>query len=608
MYHSSRFSKPACPKSTFMPWKWLQSRETGSPIQTGETSKITKTFYSSVKAVNSWDPNRNTDHCHHGGIFNFDFSADGSVLVAACERQSILMFDPFNGKLVGHKDNAHQDCVNCVRFLDTRTFATCSDDSTVALWDVRNLQQRIRTLEGHSNWVKNIDYASSLGLLVTSGFDGSVYTWDINNYSTETTTRKKVFYSNSLMRSKLTPDNSKLIITTAGGFLVIIHDLDLAKLSDDLSGFEPNIYRLMQLNPTSSGLALMYNKVFERKRNRVEIISDFPAENQAEVIASLQVHPQGWCVVSRNTSADEESEWTCIHNVQEVSEADAPPSPSQASNQESDDISDMSEAASKASDAQPGSSSNSVGDHYLSGWNILSRSLLSSSIRRFGQVVYRDDMDDDEGQDFDRFPSLNFPFEDRLQLGNRVDNSGESPLSESGSLSHDEEEEISLRRNCLIRGGNSVDPTASEDDQYASRQIDNGRRRFVLNTGRNRMAGGASNRHNRTFSNKVHKNKPRLLHYVEEPNVGKGFLKELCFSTDGRIVVSPFGNGVRLLAFDPCCQELCDCVPTRPIKMFEVGSNISHSNVVVTTKFSPVHFMYVSGCLGGKVVFHQPVL
>ncbi|XP_046545445.1 DDB1- and CUL4-associated factor 10 homolog [Haliotis rubra] len=600
MYHSSRFSKPACPTSTFMAWKWLQSRETGSPIQVGETSKITKTFYSSMKAVNSWDPNRNTDHCHHGGIFNFDFSADGSMLVAACERQSILVFDPFNGKFVAHKNNAHQDCVNCVRFLDTRTFATCSDDSTVALWDVRNLQQRIQTLEGHSNWVKNIDYASSLGLLVTSGFDGSIYTWDINNYSTETTARKKVFYSNSLMRSKLTPDNSKLIITTAGGFLVIIHDLDLAKLSDDLSGFEPNIYRMMQLNPEGSGLAIMYNKVFERRRNRVEIISDFPAENQAKVIASLQVHPQGWCVVSRNTSADEESEWTCIHNVQEFNEADVPSSP--ASNPDSD----ISESTSKDADAQPGSSSNSTGDHYLSGWNILSRSLLSSSIRRFGQVVYTDDLDDDEGDDFDQFPSLSFPFEDRLQLGNGIDDSRRSPLSES--LSHDEEDDISLRQNCLIRGSNSVDATATEDDQYTSRQFDSRRGRFVLNTGQNRIPGAASNRDNRTFSNKVHKNKPRLLHYVEEPNVGKGFLKELCFSTDGRIVVSPFGNGVRLLAFDPSCQELCDCVPTRPIKMYEVGSNISHSNVVVTTKFSPVNFMYVSGCLGGKVVFHQPVL
>lgn len=66
------------------------------------------------------------------------------------------------------------------RFLDSRTFASCSDDTTVRLWDVRSLKYNVRTLHGHSNWVKNVEYASSLGLLVTSGFDGSIYTWDIN--------------------------------------------------------------------------------------------------------------------------------------------------------------------------------------------------------------------------------------------------------------------------------------------------------------------------------------------------------------------------------------------------------------------------------------------
>ena len=57
---------------------------------------------------------------------------------------------------------------------------TCSDDTTVVLWDLRFLKNSVRKFEGHSNWVKNIEYASSLGQLVTSGFDGAVYTWNIN--------------------------------------------------------------------------------------------------------------------------------------------------------------------------------------------------------------------------------------------------------------------------------------------------------------------------------------------------------------------------------------------------------------------------------------------
>lgn len=59
-------------------------------------------------------------------------------------------------------------------------FASCSDDHTVALWDVRNLKRRIRLLQGHSNWVKNIEYSAGDGILVTSGFDGKILGWDIN--------------------------------------------------------------------------------------------------------------------------------------------------------------------------------------------------------------------------------------------------------------------------------------------------------------------------------------------------------------------------------------------------------------------------------------------
>jgi DDB1- and CUL4-associated factor 10 len=62
-------------------------------------------------------------------------------------------------------------------------FATCSDDTTVALWDVRNLKKKIRTLLGHSNWVKNIEFSFKDKLLVTSGLEGSIYTWDINSYT-----------------------------------------------------------------------------------------------------------------------------------------------------------------------------------------------------------------------------------------------------------------------------------------------------------------------------------------------------------------------------------------------------------------------------------------
>lgn len=105
----------------------------------------------------------------------------------------------------------------------------------------------------------------------------------------------------------------------------------------------------------------------------------------------------------------------------------------------------------------------------------------------------------------------------------------------------------------------------------------------------------------------MHKNKPRLLHYIEEPNVGRGFIKEICFSNDGRLVCSPFANGVRMLAFDASCSELCDCVPLSPSKLHEVVTNINRGGIIVSNKFSPTDALLVTGCLEGKIGFHQPV-
>lgn len=111
-------------------------------------------------------------------------------------------------------------------------------------------------------------------------------------------------------------------------------------------------------------------------------------------------------------------------------------------------------------------------------------------------------------------------------------------------------------------------------------------------------------------NHKIHQNTPRLTHYIEEPNVGSGYIKELCFSADGRLICSPFAYGVRLLAFSSDCAELSNCVPpaNESVQLHELATHTGHSDIVVSTKFSPKHYLFVSGCLSGKIVWHQPVV
>lgn len=106
----------------------------------------------------------------------------------------------------------------------------------------------------------------------------------------------------------------------------------------------------------------------------------------------------------------------------------------------------------------------------------------------------------------------------------------------------------------------------------------------------------------------IKQNKVRMLKYIEEPNKGKGYIKELCFSSDGRIICSPYGFGFRLLAFSDDCSELPrtlhprnEAQPLVAIKYIKC-----HSDIVVSTKFSPRQPLFASGCLRGRVVWHQP--
>jgi len=75
----------------------------------------------------------------------------------------------------------------------------------------------------------------------------------------------------------------------------------------------------MQLGEQYIPQAAKYDHVFSKrqKKNRVELVTDFPENNDAEMIMALQIHPHCRCMLTRNVSCDEQSEWTCIHDINE---------------------------------------------------------------------------------------------------------------------------------------------------------------------------------------------------------------------------------------------------------------------------------------------------
>uniref|UniRef100_A0A0K8TEF6 Uncharacterized protein n=1 Tax=Lygus hesperus TaxID=30085 RepID=A0A0K8TEF6_LYGHE len=651
-------------------YSFLRERELGNRPKLGSNDRFMNGLYQSFVPCTYWDHNESLQNAAPGGIFNLEFSPDGSLLVAACEKRSILMFDPLSRQLLHSVDNAHYDCVNCVRFLDSRVFATCSDDSTVALWDARNLKTRIRTLYGHSNWVKNIEFSQNDGLLVTSGFDGSIYTWDINSYTENGFLYNRVFHTNGLMRTRLNPDASKMIICTTGGYLILIHDLDLRTLAQDLEGFKPNMYRLMQLSRTTIPVAANFTHLFSQKRrkNRIEFLTDFPEGDDAEVVSSLQVHPQGWCALSRNISNDENSEWTCVHDIQDLELQMPPedvPTPENSAGEESDsEVETLSESSGEMTSLVIGLNSRARvlgGNSEPLGGRVPRRHLRrQNAFRGFRAQVPQPNANrgDITVTSTDVWEALvafreararrerreaggpDEP-ESRLRIVRVHSGLGTRPRSLGGGQGILLSSQSTPRLRALVErsessgnlgvgrgsgtaaggsggaagsggggagaaGGEVADPeengggSGNASRHFPARQI------YIFSRSRpnrSRYRAGVPKNH------KIHENVPRLTHYIEESNVGKGFIKELCFSADGRLICSPFGYGVRLLAFSPDCSELSSCVPEQgAVKLHQIGAKVCHSDIVVSTKFSPRHCLLVSGCLTGRIVWHQPVL
>lgn len=524
----------------------------------------------------------------------------------------------------------------------------------MCIWDLRNLKSRVNKLSGHKSWVKNIEFSRRDNLIVTSGLDGSIYTWDINRGSGEsgnnTESRyQKIFHTPGLMRCRISNDETKMIICTTGGYLIIVNDLNLTTLAADLKGFRPNIHRLMQLGDQYFPIVSEFKHVFDsrRRRNRVELISDFPEKNDAEVICSLAIHPHNWVALSRNMNADEQSEWTCVHDIQEIvnpfqkqkynknnaSSSGSNTSPFNDQEDEydvakkrvADEFTELREMVLDHVKSAKSEASAYCAKMYLNKVNSFltllghpttvpaatsSSTSSSSSTSATLPIVPSTSFDMWAGQVTDnRMTGTSIgPFRSGLISGRVVEDPDSPEMTRGDRIyfsSSEEEDEII--------DDEEINSSTDASENELSSELDPTFRKFYayVPTRLNQLVEELKTIQ-KHMNNKYKANAPRLLYYAQESNAGKGFIKELCFNSDGRVIASPQGNGVRLLGFNEHFHELSNCVdswdaPQKPRALTEVSVDANcHPDLVVCTKFSPNYPLLVSGCVQGNVVWHYP--
>jgi len=397
----------------------------------------------------------------------------------------------------------------------------------------------------------------------------------------------------------------------------------------------------------------------------VELISDFPASNDAEIISSLRLHPQGWVAVSRNISGDENSEWCCVHDIQSVQTKEEDDEPIKDKSALSWGRSPSIIIASSANQQQNRNEGEvvqppqryrsgrieiiSTGARYLQQQSEGGNSVVHIDLTVRGRN--RDDQGDEGGGeeggggdgpateraeevDVDGTNFLAAESVAALDLLGELSRGLAEQRQNIATLTNQNQDSRAPARqneprnplqpstagaNAADNAGNLVNvvgvgPEVSAENND-NRPIRNERAGHLIigGTGGSRRvvyfgspAARRAQQERIPEDAKIHKNISRLTHYIEESNSGRGFIKEQCFSPCGRFIASPFGYGVRLLGWNAACSDLSDCVPETPTVLHEIGLKSSHQEAVLSSAFSPTHWLLVTGCLAGRISWNQP--
>lgn len=244
----------------------------------------------------------------YGSIFNLEFSPLDDIALTVCANRAIVAYDPrlsTKNKPIRVVPHAHEDCANCITFLDNFLFATCSDDKTIRIWDLRNLSTYLSTLKGHSSWVKNIEYDTKSGLLFSVAFVDGVRVWDINNldkYSENDNPDNLLMDIPNPIRMRISPDSSKMFVSMRQNICLVIDRFDGATIQDMSSDFQ-------QLINNRNINKMVLEKLKSRTSNRPSLhtMSGLKGARSFRAVMSSRFHPSSQLIALRHMDVKREA-------------------------------------------------------------------------------------------------------------------------------------------------------------------------------------------------------------------------------------------------------------------------------------------------------------
>ena len=257
----------------------------------------------------------------HGSIFNIQFSPTDSIVLTACSNQAIMGYDPRLSpcKPVRSVMNAHSDCTNCITFITDSTFASCSDDKTIRLWDLRNLSSCTCTLTGHSNWIKNIEYDCNSHKLFSVAFQDGVREWALGDFKcgNHEESENLVFKLSDPVRMRIAPDGSRMFVSLRQNRCFVVDRFD----GDTVTRHRKVVERLVKTPSTSSSAQPC---VDEQETNRPYMLTMSGLRGigrSYRSVMSVSFHPSGEMVALRHVDVKGnhlEQELSTLYNLRSL--------------------------------------------------------------------------------------------------------------------------------------------------------------------------------------------------------------------------------------------------------------------------------------------------
>jgi platelet-activating factor acetylhydrolase IB subunit alpha len=129
---------------------------------------------------------------HTKGVLDVDYGGpSGAILLASCSSDStIKLWDPADDYKNIRTLTGHEHSISAVRFIPTpgptNLLASASGDKTLRLWDATT-GYCLRTLTGHTGWVRTICPSPDGRVLLSAGSDQTARLWDISPQNNTTT-------------------------------------------------------------------------------------------------------------------------------------------------------------------------------------------------------------------------------------------------------------------------------------------------------------------------------------------------------------------------------------------------------------------------------------